>query len=412
MNERVETLIVGAGQAGLALSYCLAQVGREHVVLEKDSVPGSVWHRDRWDSFTLVSPNWMIRLPGAEYRWAAPDDFMPRDEVVAYLEQYAAANRMPVRYESYVTGVDVLPDGGGYRVATDEGTIEARNVVLATGLFQHPKVPPYSTALPPEVVRQPSGQYRNPAALPPGAVLVVGSGQSGCQIAEELHRAGRKVYLCTSKAGRAPRRYRGRDIFQWLVAIGFMDRTADKLPTPRARFAPLPHLTGKDGGHSLNLHQFARDGVTLLGHLSGTQDGDIRLAPDLPECLAAADRLEADMTKVIDDAIARQGIEAPEEQLPHLRDGYDAPIIENLNLRSAGITSVIWAMGYSFDFSLVRLPVFDEFGYPVTERGATRFPGLYFLGLPWLVRQGSGLLWGVGEDAMQMAEAIAGRHNS
>jgi putative flavoprotein involved in K+ transport len=245
--------------------------------------------------------------------------------------------------------------------------------------------------------------------LPPGAVLVVGSAQSGCQIAEELYQSGRTVYLCVGAAGRVPRRYRGRDMYEWLNLCGFFDRTAEQLPSPQARFAGNPHLSGRDGGHSLNLHQFARDGVVLLGHLQGAQDGRIGLAPDLKENLAKADKLEVEAVKLVDGYIQKNGLDAPPEKLPELRDGYQAREIGELNLRSAGITSIIWAMGYAFDFSMVKVPAFDDYGFPVQKRGVTDYPGLYFVGLPWLSKQKSGLLLGVGEDAALIASQIAGQ---
>ena len=280
-------------------------------------------------------------------------------------------------------------------------------MIVATGLFQAPKVPSFATNLSPEILQLTSGQYRNPQALPPGAVLVAGSAQSGCQIAEELYQAGRKVYLCTGTAGRVPRRYRGKNIVAWMMVSGFMNMTPDKLPSPRARFAGNPQVTGKNGGHNLNLHQFARDGVTLLGRAAGAEDGAILLAPDLHENLARADRFEAEFIKNIDEYIAKNGLEAPEETLPVLRDGYDTPQLSRLDLKSAGISTIIWALGYSFDYSLVKLPVTDADGFPITTRGVTQYPGLYFLGMPWLSTRKSGLLGGVGEDAAGIASHIA-----
>jgi putative flavoprotein involved in K+ transport len=237
-------------------------------------------------------------------------------------------------------------------------------------------------------------------------VLVVGSAQSGCQIVEDLHLGGRKVYLVTSGAGRAPRRYRGRDCYEWLVLAGFVDRTPDKLPSPKAKFGPNPHVSGARGGRSLNLHQFARDGVTLLGHLRGANERKLAFAPDLADNLARADKFEADLVKLVDGYIEKAGVTAPKEQLPELRDGYAAKETLELDLAQAGIRTIIWAMGYSFNFNLVKAPVFDEDGYPVQTRGATSYRGLCFVGLPWLYKQKSGLLLGVGDDAAHIADAI------
>ena len=407
MTERIDTVIVGGGQAGLSLSYCLTQKGREHVVLEKAAQAGEAWRNGRWDSFTFVTPNWAMRLPGMGYEGHDPDGFMPRNEIVAYFERYVARYSMPVRYG--VQAMAVKQSGAGYVVETNGPTFEAANVVVATGSFQKPRVPPFSTNLPGGVLQLHSSEYRNPGTLPPGGVLVVGSAQSGCQIAEELHRSGRKVYLCVGGAGRVPRRYRGRDIFWWLDQTGFLDQTVDKLPSPKARFGPNPHVSGADGGHTLNLHQFARDGVTLLGRLRDARDGKISLAPNLKETLAKVDQFEADVMKMIDGFIAKTGMDAPPETLPELRDGYEVEVITELDLKAAGLASMIWAMGYTFDFNLVKLPVFDEDGYPAQQRGMSEYPGLYFLGLNWLHRRKSALLIGVGEDAAYIASHIAER---
>ncbi len=410
MVEQVETVIVGGGQAGLATSYCLGRQGGEHVVLEKAAQVGNAWRNDRWDSFTLVTPNWTVRLPGAEYQGDDPHGYMPRDQVVAGLEAYAERYQMPVRYGVRVLAVAPNGEDGGYRVTTDGPALDAHNVVMATGLFQQAKIPAAGAGLPAGIAQLPSGQYRNPQALPPGGVLVVGSAQSGCQIAEELYQAGRRVYLCTGSAGRVPRRYRGRDTFDWLVLAGFLDRTPDKLPSPRARFAGNPHVSGKDGGRSLNLHRFARDGVVLLGRIEGAREGKVWLADDLRANLAKADQFEAEALKLIDTYIAAQGLEAPEEAVPQLRDGYGSGAGRELDLEAAGITTVIWATGYRFDFSLVKLPVLDGDGFPVQEGGVSAYPGLYFVGLPWLPSAKTGLLMGVGENAAHVAAHILARN--
>ena len=407
MSEYVETVIVGGGQAGLAVSYYPSQQGRAHTILEKASQPAEAWRNHRWDSFTLVTPNWAIRMPGAGYLGDDPDGFMPRDEIVAYFEDYIERFRLPIRYGVRVSSVE--PTGAGYLVHTDEATLEAANVVIATGLFQQPNIPAISANLPGEVQQLHSSEYRSPAALPPGAVLVVGSAQSGAQIAEELYQSGRKVYLCVSGAGRGPRRYRGKDIVWWLNKIGFFDVTVDKLPSPKAKFAASIQASGKDGGHTINLHQFARGGVVLLGRIQAAQGSKITLAPDLKENLTKADKGEAELIEKIDDYIEKNGLDIPPETLPELRDGYDAKVITELDVRSAGISSVVWATGYKFDFGLVRLPVLDADGYPVQKRGVTDYPGLYFVGLPWLHTVKSGLLFGVGDDAESIASDIADR---
>ncbi|MCJ7659597.1 MAG: NAD(P)-binding domain-containing protein [Anaerolineales bacterium] len=406
MTEQIDTIIIGGGQGGLSTSYHLTQQGREHVILEQADQAAEVW-RNRWDSFTLNTPNWMTRLPGAEYNGDDPDGFIARDGVVAYFEEYIERFDLPVRYGVRVTSVK--PIETGYLVRANEAEFEAANVVIATGLFQQPKVPPFSTNLPSQIRQLHTSEYQNPEALPPGAVLVVGSAQSGCQIAEELYQCGRKVYLSVSSAGRLPRRYRGEDITRRLFEIGFVDRPVDKLPSPKAKFAGSAHSTGKDGGHTINLHQFARDGVVLLGHIHSVQGDRIILAPDLKENLAKADKLEADIVKQVDEYIEINELDVPIETLPDLRDGYEAREILELELEAAGITSVVWATGYKFDFGIVKLPAFDADGYPLQQRGVTEFPGLYFIGLPFLHTFKSGILAGVGDDAAHVAEHISSR---
>jgi putative flavoprotein involved in K+ transport len=405
MIEYIETIIVGGGQAGLAASYSLHQNGHESLILEQADRPASAWSRGRWDSFTLVTPNWTVHLPGGDYDGRQPDGFMNRQELLAYFKSYVQRSRPAIRLGVQVNSVEA--ENHGYLVRADGADWQADNVIIATGLFQQPKVLSFATSLTPHISQLSSGDYRNPQALPPGAVLVVGSGQSGVQIADELYHAGRKVYLSTGTTGRAPRRYRGKDAVEWMILTGYMSRTAEMLPSPQARFAGAPQLTGKDGGRSLNLHQFSRDGVTLLGHLRGFSENQLLVAPDLKENLAKCDQAEINLLKMIDGYITKQGLQVPEESVAILRDGYNAPELEALDLQAAGISTIIWAMGYRFDYSLVKLPVLDADGFPITRRCATHFPGLYFLGLPWLTSMKSGFLLGVGEDAALIAEQIA-----
>jgi len=407
MTENVGTVIVGGGQAGLAVSYYLTQHGRDHVILEGASRAAEAWRNHRWDSFTLVTPNWLTRMPGAEYQGADPDGFLPRDEIIAYFEEYIERFKLPVRYGVRVTSVE--PKEAGYLLHAGEAQVEAANVVMATGLFQQPRIPHFGANLPAEIQQLHSSEYRNPGALPPGAVLVVGSAQSGSQIAEELYQSGRKVFMSVSRAGRGPRRYRGKDITWWLDKIGFFDMTVDKLPSPKAKFSSSIQASGARGGHTINLHQFARDGVVLLGRVQGVEAGKIVLAPDLLENLARADKFEADLLKRIDDYIKEAALDVPPSSLPELRDGYEAEVIRMLDLKLAGVTNVIWATGYRFDFGLVNLPVVDEDGYPIQKRGITGYPGLYFVGLPWLHTLNSGLLSGVGDDAAYIVSDIVAR---
>jgi putative flavoprotein involved in K+ transport len=403
--EYIETVIVGGGQAGLATSYYLAQYGREHIVLEQAAQAGSVWRNERWDSFTLVTPNWAFKIPGVEYNGADREGFMPREEVVLSFYQYVERLRPPIQYNTRVLSVEPMAHQG-YRIQTNERTFQAKNVVMATGFFQQPKIPPFAADLSPGLTQRHSSAYRNPESLPAGAVLVVGTGQSGCQIAEELYQQGRQLFLCTGSAGRVPRRYRGKDVIEWLDLTGFIDLTPEQLPPGMGKFEGIPHLSGTKGGHTLNLHHFARDGVTLLGHLRGIAGDKVWLAPDLPQNLAKADQFELDALKMIDGYIQTNGLDAPAEELPQLRDGYEQPIIEALDLKAMGINTIIWATGYTFNYKLVKLPIHDEDGFPLQTSGVTPHPGLYFVGLPWMPSERSGFLLGVGKSAQHIASTI------
>jgi len=405
----VNTVIVGAGQAGLAVSYFLSRSSQDHVVLEQAAQPGEAWRNHRWDSFTLNTPQWQSRLPGVEYGEDDSDGFMPREEVVAHFEDLA--RQLPVRYDARVRSIG-LDNTGRYEVQIEDGEqIRARNVVVATGLYQAPKIPALSGDFPTHVNQLHSDSYRNPQQLLPGAVLVVGSAQSGAQIAEELYETGRKVYLAVGRAGRTPRRYRGKDANWWFARMGSYDRKLSELPSPKAKFASKPHISGTKGGHTINLHQFARDGVVLLGRLAGVEDGIVELAGDLHDNLAAADRTEAEFINSVDAYVARAGMTVPEETLPAFCDGYAQPILTELDLKAADITNVIWATGYSFDFSTIKLPVVDGDGFPIQTRGVSAYPGLFFVGLPWLHTAKSGLIYGVGEDASFIADRIAERRD-
>jgi putative flavoprotein involved in K+ transport len=411
MSEQVEVVIIGGGQAGLALSYYLTKQGRAHLVLEQGQV-GETWRSGRWDSFTLNTPNWMTQLPGFACQGDDPDGFLPREDIVDYLEQYAASFHAPLHCGVQVTAVRQHPGGDGYLVEAQQMTFAARHVVLATGAFPKAKLPEARAALSTDLCQLHTSEYRNPQTLPSGAVLVVGTGQSGCQIAEELHESGRQVYLSTSSCGRVPRRYRGKDSTWWLARLGFYDRTLDQLPSPTAKFACNPHVSGNQGGHDINLRQFARQGMTLLGHVQAARGKQLFLAPDVEENLAKADAFTAHITQGIDEYITKTGMEVAANRTTGETPSNGAtptkPLL-TLDLQSAGISTIIWASGYQLDFGWVHIPVFDQAGYPVHRRGITASPGLYFLGLHWLYKTKSALLFGIGEDAAFIASAIADR---
>jgi putative flavoprotein involved in K+ transport len=403
-TQKFDTVIVGGGQAGLAISYYLKKQNRRHVVLEQAPAVANAWRTQRWDSFTLVTPNFQVRMPGAEYAGNDPYSFMSLREVVTYFDDYVKRFALPVRCGVEVTSVEKQHQR--YLIRTSQGNYEATNVVIATGLYQSPKIPQFSRTIPPSVLQIHSMNYKNPVSLPAGPVLVVGTGQSGAQIAEELYQAGRKVYLSIGSAGRVPRRYRGRDINDWFTRMGMFDTTVDELKSPRDKFLPHPQISGKNGGESLNLHQFARDGVVLLGHIRDARDGQLIIAPDVKEMLAKVDQFEVNALSMIDAYIDRMGLNAPKEVVLRLRDGYEQAEVETLNLQAAGIKTLIWATGYNFDFSFVKLPVTGRDGYPIQKRGVTEYDGLYFLGMPWLHSRKSGILFGVGDDAAYIAAQI------
>jgi putative flavoprotein involved in K+ transport len=408
MVEKIETVIIGGGQAGLSLNYYLTRAGREHIILEKSSQVADAWRNRRWDSFTLVTPNWSFKLPGVEYAGPEMEGFLPKAEILRRFEQYEQENHPPILYSTEVTRVEPMDGRSRYRVLTNMKTYESQNVVVATGQLQKVKYPAYASRIAQHIYQIPSDQYRNPQALPPGAILVIGSAQSGGQIAEELNEAGRKVYLSTGAAGRVPRRYRGLDVFDWLFRIGYFERTTAMLNSPKERFVPAPHLSGKAGGHELNLHRFSRDGIILLGHTQGFEDGKVLFAADLKENLAKADGSAAFATNLIDEYIQKKGIDQPEEEVMKLDDGFRAPLIRSLDLAAEGISTIIWATGYLSDYSFVQLPILDADNFPSTERGVTKYPGLYFLGMTWMDKFKTGLFMGVGEAAQYLAEVISG----
>ncbi len=376
MTEHIETVIIGGGQAGLAISYYLTQQGQPHIVLEQGRI-GEAWWSQRWDSFTLITPNWTIQLPGFEYEGDDPAGFLSREDIVKYLEQYARSFNAPLSAGIRVTAVRQQSGGDGYLVETNENSFNAANVVLATGAYQKPKLPKDSLLLPESIYQIHSSQYRNPESLPSGAVLVVGTGQSGFQIAEELHESGRQVYLSTSSCGKTPLRYRGKDVVWWLTRMGFFDRTVDQLPSPMAKFACSPHVSNKHGEQDVTLHQLASQGVILLGHLQAIEGKQIVLAPDLEENLAKSEAFTAQIMQMIDGYIAKTATEAParntsDEPAPP-RPINTKPIL-TLDVTSADINTIIWATGYKLDFSWVQIPSFDRTAYPVHQRGVTAFP--------------------------------------
>ena len=403
MPEQLDTVIVGAGQAGLATSHELTRAGVPHTVLERGRV-GQTW-RGLWDSFCLVAPNWTVQLPGAAYDGDDPDGFMARDEIVEYLERYARGLDAPVR-----EGVDVASlsaNGRGFVLETSAGDIAARRVVLSTGAYQRPHRPAGAGALGAGLLQIDAQGYRNPDRLPPGAVLVVGAGQSGCQIAEELQEAGRETYLSCGRAPWLPRRIGGRDLAWWAVETGFMDATASSLPAPAARLAANLLSSGREGGRDLHLRTLHEAGVILLGRFAGAEGMRARFAPDLQESLAWGDQRHADFAKLVQKLVSDRGLRPV-----NLPDPEPLALAPPEQLDLSGFGAVIFAGGFRPDYtSWVNFPeAFDEHGFPLhTDGASTAVDGLYFVGVHFLRKRKSALLIGVGEDATIVSRHIASR---
>jgi putative flavoprotein involved in K+ transport len=404
--EHIETVVVGGGQAGLALSYCLSRHGCEHVVLERGGLADR-WRAQRWDSLRFQFPNWSIELPGARYEGNDPDGFADRATVQAFIAGYAARIKAPVRLGVDVSGLRRGQHDGRYVVETTSGDIEARNVVLATGPYQRPRVPAFAASLPRDLAQIHTADYRNPSQLPPGAVLLVGSGASGCQIAEELAEAGRRVVFAVGRHERVPRRYRGRDAFWWRRELGTLDQTTEA--TPKAMRTPPPLVTGVRGGYDVDIRGYPALGMTLTGRVADVRDGVVAFAADLEHHLKLGDRKLVEFIRAVDDHVRSAGLDVPPaDDAGAKRDPAPATGPATLDLRGEGIGSVLWATGYTVDFGWVALPILDAEGAPLHKDGVTGQPGIYFLGLPWLRKRKSSFLGGVGEDAQLIADRIAG----
>ena len=403
--EQVEVLVVGAGQAGIAMSEHLGRAGVPHLVLERARI-AERWRSERWDGLVANGPAWHDRFPGMEFEGVAPDAFPGKEQVADYFVTYAERIAAPIRCGVEVTSVERLPGRAGFRVETSAGVIEAGSVVAATGPFQRPLVP--------DLVPQAAGigqmhstAYRSPGQLPPGAVLVVGAGSSGAQIAGELMASGRQVYLSVGPHGRPPRRYRGRDFVWWLGVLGKWDIEA----TPGVEHVTIA-VSGAGGGQTVDFRRMAAAGMVLLGRAEGFDAGTMTFAGDLADNLAQGD---ANYRSVLDEAdafAARQGLDLPREPearvIPPDPDCVTHPL-RSLSLAGAGISTIIWATGFAPDYGWLKVDTFDAAGRPIHQRGMSAEPGLYFLGLPWQSRRGSAFIWGVWHDAKFIADQIAKR---
>ncbi|MFX1448909.1 MAG: flavin-containing monooxygenase [Promethearchaeota archaeon] len=406
--NKINTIIVGGGQSGLSVSYFLKKEGIDHIIFEKAEKPAFAWREQRWDSFTFVTPNNMISLPGVSYKDFnfPPDEFLPKEDIIKYFEEYVEINKFPIQYNVEVTEISKFDSK--WVVKTSNGDYIAQNVVIATGFFQTPKKLEIMDSINPAILQLHSSEYKNLKSVREGNVLVVGSGQSGMQIAEELYKSGKKVFLAIGKTQRIPRSYRGKDLTYWGIKLKMYDKTVDELEDLSERLVSNAHVSGTNGGHTLNLHKYAKDGVILLARIKRSNDFKIYLDNNLHQLLTNADDLEKELLPIIDKAIEENNLDAPEEELDVLNDGFNQEIIEELDLRESNINTIIWATGYTRDYSFIKTnkKIIDEMGFPIQKRGVTEENGLFFIGTVWLYKMASSLLYGVGEDAEYLVKQI------
>lgn len=401
--EKINTLVVGAGQAGIAMSEHLSLMGVPHVVLERNRI-AERWRSERWDSLVANGPAWHDRFPGLKFEDVSPETFPPKERMAQYFEDYAAMLKAPVRTGVEVKQVERHIGRPGFKVTTSEGVIEATNVVSATGPFQipaYPKIVPETD----RVQQLHSSGYKNPGQLQEGAVLVVGAGASGSQIAEELRKAGKTVYLSVGEHYRPPRSYRGRDYCWWLGALGLWDEVKIKPKKQHVAFA----VSGYEGGKTVDFRRLAHMGVTLVGLTKSYKDGVIDFEEGLARNVAEGDQAYFDVLREADAYIEQNGLPfAPEPEAWELLPDPDClkePIM-SLDLEKAGITTILWATGFAFDYSWLKVNAFDEKGAPFHKRGISAESGIYFLGLPNLVNRASSFIYGVWHDAKYIADHI------
>jgi len=413
--ETFDVVVVGAGQAGLAVSYFLQLDHRSHVVLESGRI-GESWLSQRWESFKLNTPNYMSVLPGLPYDGPEPNGFKRSEALVEYFHRYVEEFHLPVRTGMTVVSID---RGNGERfevsVKTEGGvteTVQTRSIVLANGLQRIPKIPALHSQMPQDVLQLHTAEYDNPASLPPGSIVVVGSAQSGCQVVEDLLAAGREVYFCTSKVGRTPRRYRGRDVMEWMMDLGIFDITYESLEDKAITHAPQPQVSGLGRyGHTVSLQWLAGRGAVILGRLQGIEGRTLLLGDDAAENVRYADTFSQKIKDDIDAYLSDAGRElAPlEDDLADIPDANCDCVsaLRELDIDRAGISVIIWATGFTGDLGWIHLPVVDERGNPIHERGVSPERGMYFLGYPWLHKRKSGIICGIEEDARYITASIA-----
>jgi len=416
--KRIDAVVVGAGQAGLAASYYLCEQGREHIVFEQGRI-GESWLSQRWESFRLNTLNSMNALPGMPYDGPEPGSFSSAHDLAGYFQRYVERFQLPVQTDTAVVSIEQAENGKDFIVSTVTGgraqePLLCRCVVIASGVQRTPRLPALRSQIPARIAQLHSSEYRNPAALPPGSVLVVGSGQSGCQIVEDLLSAGRTVYLSTSKVARVPRRYRGRDILDWWIDTGFLDVTYDSLTDKSISLLAQPQISGlAPQGHTVSLQHLSRQGAVILGRLLSAEGDNLLLSDEAAAHVQFADAFSDRIKGMIDAYIEQTGIAAPaNDDDPADASDPDAACVSplrQLNLAASKLGSIIWATGFAGDFGWIHLPALDAAGKPLHQRGVSPVPGLYFIGLPWLYMRKSGITYGVGEDARYIADAIAAR---
>lgn len=400
----IPVIIVGGGQAGLSVSHYLQAMDIDHRVFEQRTQLHN-WQTQRWDSFTLVTPNWQCQLPGHPYDGDEPYGFMNREQINDYLQRFIDKVKAPVHEGVNVQRVAINPNGG-YDVDTSNGKWHCDQLVVATGGYLEPIIPRMSEKLPANIQQVQTADYKNPQQLREGSVLVVGSGQSGAQIAEDLHLAGRQVVLATGNAPRCAREYRGKDVVEWLHEMKYYDISVTEHPLREGvRDNTNHYVTGRDGGHEIDLREFALQGMELYGSLTDFDGTDLIFEPNLAEHLDSADEVYRSINTRIDAYIEKQGIDAPPEA-PYQPVWQPTAERTRLNLEAAGISSVVWCIGFRPDFSWLDIPVFNGRGQPIHQRGVTRQAGIYFIGLPWLHTWGSGRFSGVSRDAEYVASYI------
>jgi putative flavoprotein involved in K+ transport len=411
-----DVIVIGAGSAGLGVGYHLGAASVDFLIVERGEI-GESWRSQRWDSFAVNTPNRMNGLPGSPYDGDDPEGFWLRDQLVESFERHAARHSLPIRTGTAVVGVSALDDRFVVDTVDRDGVSEsltARNVVVASGGQATPKIPTISSRFPDSIVQLHAADYRSPEALPEGAVVVIGSGQSGCQIVEDLVEAGRTVYLCTSRVARVPRRYRGADVIDWMVDVGLMDQQVEDLADPVMQFAAQPQVSGVGPrGRTVSLQELQRQGVRLMGRLSDVTDGVLTTDNGLAGHIAFADGFSAELKQNIDAFVEGHGIDAPPAEVDPIDvaagPGVAAAGLVSLDLAAESVSTVVWCTGFDGDFSWLRVPATDADGRPVHVRGVSPVPGIYFLGFPWLHTRKSGIILGVDEDARWVAEAIVAR---